>query len=159
MEDVAFEDLTNSRMNNMAIKVDQQQSLQVDHTHTTSRFLSLPKISSTKVKKGNHPYIDYIKSFIMTSTKYISALEEKGKQKYEVNVEWEGRKTKKEARNKQEHNKRLHNLLKHQRLKKENEQWSFKFFRTIREKLHAIIKVNTLIDLEGYIIPYYGFAP
>jgi hypothetical protein len=79
VEDVAFEDLTNSRMNNLTIRVDQQQSLQVDHTHTTSRFLSLPKISSTKVRKGNRPYIDYIKSFIMTSTKYILALEEKGK--------------------------------------------------------------------------------
>jgi hypothetical protein len=77
VEDVAFEDLTNSRMNNMAIRVDQQQSLQVDHAHTTSRFLSLLKISSTKVRKGNHPYIDYIKSFIMTSKKYILALEEK----------------------------------------------------------------------------------
>jgi hypothetical protein len=57
----------------------------------------------------------------MTSTKYISTLEEKGKRKYEVNVEQERRKTKKETRNKQEHNKRLHNVLKHQRLKKENE--------------------------------------
>jgi hypothetical protein len=49
-------------------------------------------------------------------------LKKKGKPKYEVIVEWERRKTKKEARNKQEHNKRLHNLLKHQRLKKENER-------------------------------------
>jgi hypothetical protein len=39
------------------------------------------------VRKGNHAYNDYIKSFIMTSTKYISTLEEKGKRKYEVNVE------------------------------------------------------------------------
>jgi hypothetical protein len=30
----------------------------------------------------------------MASTKYISAFEEKGKQKYEVNVEREGRKQK-----------------------------------------------------------------
>jgi hypothetical protein len=58
VEDATFENLTNSRMNNMAIRVDQEQSLQVDHTHTTSKFLSLPKISSTKVRKGNHPYID-----------------------------------------------------------------------------------------------------
>jgi hypothetical protein len=48
VEDATFENLTNSRMNNMAIKLDQQQSLQVNHPHTTSRFLSLPKISSTK---------------------------------------------------------------------------------------------------------------
>ncbi len=77
MEDATFEDLTNSRMNNMAIRLDQQQLLQVDHPHTISRFLSSPKISSTKVRKGNHPYIHYIKSFIMTLIKYILTLEEK----------------------------------------------------------------------------------
>jgi hypothetical protein len=40
-----------------------------------------------------------------------------------------------------------------------SEQWSFKICKATKEKLYAIIKANTLIDLEGYIIPYYGFAP
>jgi hypothetical protein len=40
VEDATFENLTNSRMNNMAIRLDQQQSLQVDHLQTISRFLS-----------------------------------------------------------------------------------------------------------------------
>jgi hypothetical protein len=33
-----------------------------------------------------------------------------------------------------------------------DEQWPSKNCRATKEKLHAIIKVNTLIDPEGYII-------
>ncbi len=40
-----------------------------------------------------------------------------------------------------------------------NEQWSSKSCEAIKEKLHAIIEANTLIDPKGYINTYYGFAP
>jgi len=80
VEDVAHKDLTNSRMNNLATRVDKHQSLQIHQTHTIFRFLSLLQISSNiRVRKGNHPYIDYTKYLIMTLAKYISTLKEKGK--------------------------------------------------------------------------------
>lgn len=85
----------------MAIRLDQQQSLQVDHLQTISRFLSWPKISSTKVRKGNHPYIDYIKSFIMTSTNTFQHLQKKANKNMKLMLNRKGEKQKR----KQEINK------------------------------------------------------
>jgi hypothetical protein len=79
--------------------------LQEEHEQDISHFLALPEIIPAKKRKRQQPFLDYTRSRILTSTQYMTKMEQLLAQKEAVAVEAKKKKEEKEATKEQQRQK------------------------------------------------------